>query len=101
MGSPGKTAEKVLRRSPSETESGTCWASSRSITQTMEEESRPPERHVPTATSATRRRSTARVKRRRNSFGSGSASSLMTAGEEAEELLRARSEEHTSELQSL
>ena len=40
-------------------------ASSRPATATMEDESRPPERHVPTGTSARRRRRTASVNRSR------------------------------------
>ena len=63
-----------MSRSPSDTASGTCSSSKRLAIPTIDDESMPPDRQVPAGTSATRRRSTDRSKRARNSAGSAGAS---------------------------
>src|SRR5665647_3160396 len=69
MGSPSKTALKVLSWPRSDVASGTSSLSSSLMKLTMVVESRPPERHEPTGTSETRRRSTLSRKRRREWAG--------------------------------
>ncbi len=73
MGSLSNTAENVRMLSPIDAESGAPLASSSLMTQTIVEESRPPDKQVPTVTSATSRRSTALLKAARKTSGSAGA----------------------------
>ena len=74
MGSPSNTALNVLSCPRSDAASGTSSLSSSLMKLTMVVESSPPERHEPTGTSETRRRSTLSRKRRLKSAGSALAS---------------------------
>ena len=67
---------EVFSRFPIEPASRTCSLSSSDIIPPIDEESRPPHRHIPTVTSATSRRSTALSNRARKSSGSADPGSL-------------------------